>query len=123
METKWEKQKSSNKCMGSGYGAGILNWNTKVERDWIEKCGQKIKENNDNVWSFTPKSDVDRLNVKSKEGGIGMMSVKRCIKEEENNLSFYVANCEENLIRAVAVYETIKTKDTVMSREFKKQKA
>ena len=66
---------------------------------------------------------MDRLNVKSKEGGIGLTSVERCVKEEENNLSFYVANCEENLIRVVALYETIKTKDTVMSREFKKQKA
>ena len=51
------------------------------------------------------------------------MSVGRCVKEEESNLNFYVANWEENLIRGVAVYETISTKDTVMSREFKKQKA
>ena len=51
------------------------------------------------------------------------MSVERCVKEEENNLSFYVANSEESLIRGVAATETINTEDTVMRGEFKKQKA
>ena len=51
------------------------------------------------------------------------MSVERCVKEEENSLGFYVANSEENLIRGVAAAEIINTEDTVMSGEFKKQKA
>ena len=50
------------------------------------------------------------------------MSVERCVKEEENSLGFYVANSEENLIRAVAAAEIINTEDTIMSGEFTKQK-
>ena len=46
-----------------------------------------------------------------------------CVREEENNLGFYVVNFEENLIKGVAPTETIHTKDNVTSGEFKKQKA
>ena len=46
-----------------------------------------------------PKRDADRLYVKRKEGGRGLIIVERCIREEENSLGFYVANSEENLIR------------------------
>ena len=51
------------------------------------------------------------------------MSAERCVREEESNLGFYVANSEENLIKGVAAVETINTEDTVTSGEFKKQKA
>ena len=70
-----------------------------------------------------PKSDVDRLYVKRKEGGRGLISVERCIREEENSLGFYVANSEENLIRGLSAAETISTRETIMSVEFKKEKA
>ena len=33
-----------------------------------------------------PKSDVDRLYVERKEGGRSLMSVERCVTEEENGL-------------------------------------
>ena len=69
-----------------------------------------------------PKSDVDRLYIKRKEGGKGLMSVERCVREEENSFGFYVANSEEKFIRGVAVAETINTEDTVTGGEFKKQK-
>ena len=51
------------------------------------------------------------------------MSVECCVKEEESSLGFYVANSEVNLARRVAAAETINTEDTLMSGEFKKQKA
>ena len=69
-----------------------------------------------------PKSDVDRLYVKRKEGGRGLISVERCIREEENSLAFYVAYSEENLIRTVLTAETINTRETITSVEFKKQR-
>ena len=65
----------------------------------------------------------DRLYVKRKEGGRGLISVERCIREEENSLGFYVANSEENLIRGVLTAETINTRETVTSVEFKTLKA
>ena len=70
-----------------------------------------------------PKHDVDRLYIKRKERGRGLMGVEHCVRDEENSLGFYVANSEENLIRGVAASETINTEDTVTSGEFKKQKA
>ena len=63
-----------------------------------------------------PKSDVDRLPVKRKEGGRGL------IREEQNSLGFYFANSEENLIREVLAAETINTRETIKSLEFKKQR-
>ena len=68
------------------------------------------------------KSDVDRLDVKRKEGDRGLMSVERCFKEEQNILGFYIPNSEENFTRGVAPPETINNEDTVVIGEFKKQK-
>ena len=67
------------------------------------------------------KSDVDRLYAKRKEGGRGLISVEKCIREEENSLGFYVSNSEENLIRGVSAAETINARETITSVEFKKQ--
>ena len=75
------------------------------------------------MWSVTPEEQYVQIVHKKKEGGRGLMSVERCVKEEENSLGFYVAKSEENLIRGVTVAETINTEDTVTSGEFKKQKA
>ena len=60
------------------------------------------------------KSDVDRLYLKRKEGGRGLISVER--------LRFYVANSEENLMRGVSTAETNNTRETITSVEFKKQR-
>ena len=70
-----------------------------------------------------PKSYVDRLYVKRKEGGRCFISVEQCIGEEENILGFYVASSEENLIRGVSAAETINTRETITSVGFMKQKA
>ena len=70
-----------------------------------------------------PISDVGRLYVKRKEGGGGLINVEQCIREAENSLGFYVANSEENLIGGVSAAETINTRETITSAEFKKQKA
>ena len=70
-----------------------------------------------------PKSDVDRLYVKRKEGNRGLINVEQCIREEENSWGFYVTNSEENLISGVSATETINTRETIMSLDFKKQKA
>ena len=66
-----------------------------------------------------PKSDVGRLYIKRKERGKGLMSVERCVREEENILGFYVANSEEKLIRGVPVAETINTSGDLKNRKHK----
>ena len=57
------------------------------------------------------KNGTDRLYVKRKERGRGLISVEQCTREEENNLGFHVANSEETLIRGVLASETINTRD------------
>ena len=52
-----------------------------------------------------------------------MISVERCIREEENSLEIYVNNSKENLIRGVLAAEIINTRETISSVEFQKQKA
>ena len=60
-----------------------------------------------------PKSDIDRLYVKRKEEGRGLITVKKCIRREENSLGSYVADSEENLIRVASAAETINTRETI----------
>ena len=70
-----------------------------------------------------PKSDVDRVYIKRKEEGSGLMSVERCVREQENSLGFYVSNSEENHIKGLAAANPINTEDNVTSGEFKNPKA
>ena len=80
------------------YGAGILQWKEIELKDVDKKSRKKMTM----YGALHPKSDVDRLCIKRKKGGNGLMSV-------ENSLGFYVANSEENLIKGVAAAETINT--------------
>ena len=101
------------------YGAGIIQWKASELKDLDRKSRKTMTM----YGGLHPKSDVDRLYVKRKEGGRGLISVERCIREEENSLGFYVANLEENLIRGVSAAETINTRETISTVEFKEQKA
>ena len=65
-----------------------------------------------------PKSDVDRLYVKRKEEGRGLITAERCIREEKNSLGVYVANSEENLIRGVSAAKKL-IRESIWSVEFK----
>ena len=91
----------SNQCMGSGC-IQIWNRNTTVES------------------ALHLKSDVDRLYIKRKEGGRGLMSVELCVKENKNSLGFCGFSSEDNLIRGAAGAETTNTEYTVASGEFEK---
>ena len=86
------------------YGAGIIQWTASELKDLDRKSRKTMTI----YGGLHPKSDVDRLYVKRKERGRDLISVERCIREEENSLGFYVANLEENLIRAVSAAETIR---------------
>ena len=100
------------------YGAGITQWKASELKDLDRKSRKTMTM----YLGLHPKSNVDRLYVKRKEGGRALISVERCIREEENSLGFYVANSEENLIRRVSTAETINTRETITSVEFKKQR-
>ena len=100
------------------YWAGIIQWKASGLKD-LDRKSRKIMTM---YGGLHPKSDVDRLYAKRNEGGRGLISVERCIREEENSLGFYVANSEENFIRGVLTAETINTRETITGVEFKKQR-
>ena len=100
------------------YGAGILHW-SKSELNALDRKSRKTMTM---YGALHPKSDVDRLYMKRKEGGRGLIGVERCVREEENILGFYVVNSGENLIRGVATAGTIRTEGIITSGEFKKQR-
>ena len=104
---------------GFRYRAVILLW----KESELRNVDRKLRKTMTMYGALHPNSDVDRLYIKRKEGGRGLMSVERCAREEGNSLGFYVDNSEENFINGVAGAETINTEDTVTSGEFKKQKA
>ena len=100
------------------YGAGILYW----KESELKEIDRKSRKTMTMHGALHPKSDVDRLYIKRKEGGRGLISVERCVSDEENSLGFYVANSEDNLTKGVAAAGTINTEDAILSRELKKQK-
>ena len=53
--------------MGSGC-IQIRSRNTAVERECIERYGQEIKENNDNVWSVIPEERCGQIVHKEERG-------------------------------------------------------
>ena len=100
------------------YGAGILQW----KESELKNVDRKSRKTITMYGALHPKSDVNRLYIKRREGGRGLMSVECCVREEEeNSLGFYVANSEEILIKGVYAVETINTEDALTSGEFKKQ--
>ena len=101
------------------YGAGIIDWKDSE----LKSIDRTTRKNLTMYGAMHPKSDVDRLYVKRKEGGRGLISVEQCVRGEENSLGFYVANSEEMLIRGVCASGTIRTDETVEKAEFKRSRA
>ena len=88
----------------SRYEAGIVQLKVSELKDLDRKSRKTMTM----YGGLHPKSDVDRLYVKRKEGGRGLISVERCIREEENSLGFYVANSEENPTGGVSTAEQLR---------------
>ena len=93
--------------------AGIIQWKASELKD-LDRISRKTMTM---YGGLHLKSDIDRLHVKRKEGGRGL------IREEENSFGFYFVNSEENLIRGAMAAETINTRETTKSVQFKKLKA
>ena len=75
------------------YGAGIIQWKESELKD----VDRKSRKTMTMYGALHPKSNVDRLYIKRKEGGRGLMSVEGCVRGEENSLGFYIASPEEKL--------------------------
>ena len=98
------------------YGAGIINW--KV--DELKKMDRTTKNTLTMYGALHPKSDIDRLYLKRKHGGRGLISIKMCVRSEKNNLSLYVHGSNEMLVKGVKKAGIAKTKNFMEKEDFKK---
>ena len=80
------------------YGAGIIDW-TKEE---ISEMDRKTRKLLTIYGAFHPKSSVNRLYMKRKHEGRGLINIEECIEGETRNMQHYIANSEEDLLKFVA---------------------
>ena len=80
------------------YTAGILDWSTR-ELEAMDTKTRKILAMNR---ALHIRSNVDRLYIKRKEGGRGLMSVEECVRAEKAALEEYVLGSEEWMLKVVA---------------------
>ena len=99
------------------YGAGIINW-TKEELRCMDRKTRKLLTIHR---TMHPQSDTDRLYMRRREGGRGLMSVEDCVSAETNSLFNYVENAEELLLKSVQdeglLQEGVTRKETLVKRE------
>ena len=77
------------------YSAGILKW-TKDKLKAQDRKTRKIMAMNR---MYHPQSDTDRLYIPIVEGGRELLSIADCVETEEQNLSLYLDQSEERLLR------------------------
>ena len=78
--------------------------------------GQTIKEVEEIMTmnkKLLPRSDAARIYVPRKKGGRGLISCESCVRREENNLSWYVRNSEEALLRKVGDSNVVNISEAV----------
>ena len=97
------------------YGAGTIKWNKEELQD-IDKKSRKIMTMNKELH---PRSDVARIYVPRKKGGRGLISCECCVRREENNLSWYVRNREEVLLRKVGDSNVVNISEAVDPKKYK----
>ena len=98
------------------YGAGIINW--KV--DELKKMDRTTRKTLTMYGALHPKSDIDRLYLKRKHGGRGLISIEMCVRSEENNLGLYMRGSNEMLLKGVKKVGIVKTENLMEKEDFKK---
>ena len=66
------------------------------------------------------KSDIDRLYLKRKHGGRGLISIEMCVRSEENNLVLNMHGSNEMILKGVKKVGIVKTEDLMEKEDFKK---
>ena len=77
------------------YGAGIINW----KLDELKRTDKTTRKTLTMYWALHPWNDIDRLYLKRKHGGRGLISIETCVRSEENNLGLYVRESNEMLLK------------------------
>ena len=68
-----------------------------------------------------PKSDIDRLYLKQKHGGRGMISIETCVRLEENNLGLYLRELNEMLLKGVKKVGIVKTENLMEKKRIQEK--
>merc|ERR1712048_1224198 len=82
------------------YSAGILDWTCHE----LKKLDTKTRKILTMAGAFNRKSSTVRLYRKRNEGGRGLISIEDCVRCEEANLSQYVQNSDEWLLKEVIFF-------------------
>ena len=96
------------------YSAGYLDW-TKEE---INSLGRKTRKALTMNGGAHPKADVDRLYLRRKAGGRGLISIDKCVELERLNLDQYLSNTKEG-----EVFMFISAQRELVADESEKKKA
>jgi len=86
------------------YTAGILDWGKSELKAMDVKTRKKLTLHG----AFHRKSDVDRLYLKRKDGGRGLISVLDCVRMEEENLTEYATRSSEWMLQKVVQHGIVK---------------
>ena len=78
------------------YGAGI-----DLRKNEIEAIDRKTRKLLMICRSLHPRSDIDRLYCKRKNGAKGLISVEECVRIEKKSLGFYLKEQEHKLLTEV----------------------
>ena len=70
--------------------------------------------------TFHSKSDIDRLYLKRKHGGRGLISIETCVRSEKNNLRLYVRESNEMLLKGMKKVGIINTENLTDRKDLKK---
>ena len=95
------------------YGAGIIDW-TKEELKEMDIKTRKIMSMKG---ALHVRSSVNRLYLKRKEGGRGLIGVEECVESEKRGLSDYLRNSDEWMLR-MALEEKV-LEETETAQEYK----
>ena len=99
------------------YSAAFIGW-TKNETRELDRHTRRMMSA---YHAIHPKSNVQRIYIKRKEGGRGLTSIEECIASELRSLHHYIVNSEETLLTAVAKEEGIFKERVEGKEEYKKR--
>ena len=68
-----------------------------------------------------PKSDIGRLYLKRKHGGISLINIEMCVRSEENNLGLYVRGLNQMLLKGVKKVGIVKTENLMEKRRLEEK--
>ena len=79
------------------YSAAFINWPKEEMRELDRSTRKQLVK----YGALHPKSNVQRIYMKRKVGGRGLIGVEECVASEIRGMHYYLVNSEEILLKAV----------------------